>query len=47
MQGLNRDRKKDALESAIYLNKKYPELTKLHLTKKSGVAEVKLSNHRK
>jgi hypothetical protein len=46
MQGLGRDRKKDALESAIYLNKKYPELTKLHLTKKSGIAEVKLSNHK-
>jgi hypothetical protein len=44
MQGLGRDRKKDSLESAIYLNKKYPELTKLHLTKKSGIAEVKLSD---
>jgi hypothetical protein len=44
MQGLGRDRKKDALESAIYLHQKYPELTQLHLTKKSGVAEVKLKD---
>jgi hypothetical protein len=44
MQGLGRDRKKDSLESAIYLNKKYPDLTQLHLTKKSGIAEVKLKD---
>jgi hypothetical protein len=42
MQADKRDRKKDALESAIYLNKKYPTLTKLYLEKKSGYAEVKL-----
>ncbi len=47
MQGLGRDRKKDALESAIYLNQKYPDLTQLHLTKKSGVAEVKLKDKKK
>lgn len=47
MQGLGRDRKKDALESAIYLNQKFPDLTQLHLTKKSGVAEVKLKDNRK
>lgn len=47
MQAHQRDRKKDALESAIYLNKKYPELTKLYLEKKSGFAEVKLKDQRK
>jgi hypothetical protein len=41
--GMNsKDRKLDALKSAKYLNKKYPELTKLKLDKKSGYAEVKL-----
>lgn len=44
MQSLGRDRKKDAIESASYLNKKYPTLTKLFLTKKSGYAEVKLKD---
>ncbi len=44
MQSLGRDRRKDAYESAIYLNKKYPELTTLYLTKKSGFAEVKLKD---
>ena len=44
MQALERDRKKDAYESAVYLNKKYPTLTILHLTKKSGFAEVKLKD---
>jgi hypothetical protein len=42
MQTDKRDRKKDAYESAVYLNKKYPNLTKLYLGKKSGYAEVKL-----
>ncbi len=45
MQSLGRDRKQDALDSAIYLNKKYPKLTKLFLTKKSGYAEVKLKDY--
>ena len=40
----SKDRKLDALKSAKYLNKKYPELTKLKLDKKSGYAEVKLIN---
>jgi hypothetical protein len=44
MQSSGRDRKKDALESAHYLNKKYPDLTKLFLSKKSGYAEVKLKD---
>jgi hypothetical protein len=42
MQADKRDRKQDAFESAIYLNKKYPTLTTLYLGKKSGYAEVKL-----
>jgi hypothetical protein len=46
MQAHQRDRKKDALESALYLHKKYPELTKLYLEKKSGYAEVKLKDYR-
>ena len=45
MQADKRDRKKDAYESALYLNKKYPNLTKLYLGKKSGYAEVKLKEH--
>ena len=45
MQTDKRDRKKDAYESAVYLNKKYPNLTKLYLGKKSGYAEVKLKNY--
>jgi hypothetical protein len=44
MQALERNRKKDAYESAVYLNKKYPNLTTLYLTKKSGFAEVKLKD---
>jgi hypothetical protein len=44
MQADKRDRKVDAMESAIYLNKKYPDLTKLHFGKKSGYAEVKLKD---
>jgi hypothetical protein len=44
MQSFGRDRKKDAMDSALYLNKKYPTLTKLFLTKKSGYAEVKLKD---
>jgi hypothetical protein len=44
MQSDQRDRKKDAYESAVYLNKKYPTLTTLYLGKKSGYAEVKLKD---
>jgi hypothetical protein len=44
MQSDQRDRKKDAYESALYLNKKYPTLTTLYLGKKSGYAEVKLKD---
>lgn len=42
MQTDKRDRKKDAYQSAVYLNQKYPNLTKLYLGKKSGYAEVRL-----
>lgn len=44
MQEEKKDRKKEALKSAHYLIKKYPTLTKLNLTKKSGFPEVKLLN---
>lgn len=40
-------RKQDALKSAQYLVKKYPQYAKLHLTKKSGHPEVKLKRTRK
>jgi hypothetical protein len=35
-------RQKEALKSAHYLHHKYPSLTKIHLSKKSGVPEIKL-----
>ena len=44
MQEEKKDRKKEELKSAQYLIKKYPTLTKLNLTKKSGFPEVKLLN---
>ena len=44
MQEEKKDRKKEAMKSAQYLIKKYPTLTKLNLTKKSGFPEVKLLN---
>ena len=37
-------RKADSLESALYLHKKYPNLTKLYYGKKSGYVEVKLKD---
>ena len=42
MQNEGKDRKLEAMKSAQYLHKKYPELTKIFLGKKSGVPEVKL-----
>ena len=42
MQSDGKDRKKEAMKSALYLIKKYPELTKLNVSKKSGMPEVKL-----
>jgi hypothetical protein len=44
MQIKGKDRKKEAMKSAIYLHKKYPNVTKIRLTKKSGVPEIKLIN---
>ena len=44
MQEEGKDRKKEALKSAHYLIKKYPDLTKLNISKKSGMPEVKLLN---
>ena len=35
-------RKEEALKSAHYLHNKYPTLTKLNLSKKSGIPEIKL-----
>lgn len=42
LQAFKKDRKKEAMKAALYLTKKYPELTKLKLNKKSGVPEVVL-----
>ena len=47
MQAAKKDRKSEALKSANYLVKKYPEYTKLYLRKKSGYPEVKLIKSRK
>ena len=44
MQEEKKDRKKEAMKSAKYLIKKYPNLTQLNLSKKSGFPEVKLLN---
>ena len=44
MQSDGKDRKKEAMKSALYLIKKYPKLTKLNVSKKSGIPEVKLIN---
>jgi hypothetical protein len=42
MQNEGKNRNLEAMKSAQYLHKKYPELTKVFLGKKSGVPEVKL-----
>lgn len=42
LQAIKKDRKKEAMKSAVYLTKKYPNLAKLKLNKKSGVPEVVL-----
>ena len=41
----NNKRMKKALNSAEYLNKKYPHMTKIYLGKKSGWPELKLKNN--
>lgn len=47
MQSNSRNRKKNALKSVKYLHKKYPTLTKIKLTKKSGVPEIILKSSKK
>jgi hypothetical protein len=42
MQSEGKNRKEEALKSAYYLNKKYPNLTKIYLGKKSGVPEIRM-----
>ena len=46
MQSEEKNRKEEALKSVYYLNKMYPTLTKISLTKKSGMPEIKMV-HRK
>ena len=40
MQYEKKNRKQEALKSAKYLHKKYPNITKIKLTKKSGIPEI-------
>tara|TARA_Y100000310_G_scaffold202339_1_gene202480 strand:+ start:162 stop:947 length:786 start_codon:yes stop_codon:yes gene_type:complete len=47
MQYENKNRKKESLNSAHYLVKKFPQYATLYLKKKSGYAEVKLRDKRK
>lgn len=47
MQSNGKDRKEEAIKSAKYLAEKYPELTTLDTSKKSGYAEVRLKDKRK
>ena len=42
MQNEGKNRKEEALKSVYYLHKKYPQLTKIYLGKKSGVPEIKM-----
>jgi len=42
MQSEGKDRKQEALKSVYYLHQLYPDLTTISLTKKSGMAEIKL-----
>jgi len=42
MQSEGKNRKEEALKSVYYLNKMYPTLTKISLTKKSGMPEIKM-----
>ena len=44
MQSENKDRKAEALKSANYLIKKFPNYCKLYLKKKSGNPEVRLKD---
>ena len=47
MQDEGKDRKVEALKSVYYLNKMYPTLTKISLTKKSGMPEIKMIHKKK
>jgi hypothetical protein len=47
MQAEGKNRRDEALKSAIYLHGKYPDLTKIYLGKKSGVPEVRLLRTKK
>ena len=42
MQEEGKDRKEEALKSVYYLNKMYPKLTQISLTKKNGMPEIKM-----
>jgi hypothetical protein len=42
MQSEEKNRKLEALKSVHYLHKIYPNLTKIFLTKKSGMPEIKM-----
>ena len=42
LQDSSKNRKEESLKSAIFLNKKYPELTKISQKKKSGITEIEL-----
>ena len=46
MQNEGKDRKEEALKSILYLHNKYPNITKIHLGKKSGVPEIKLLRYK-
>ena len=46
MQNEGKNRKEEALKSVYYLHKKYPQLTKIYLGKKSGVPEIKMIKSR-
>jgi hypothetical protein len=45
MQNEGKNRKEEALKSVYYLHKKYPNLTKIFLGKKSGVPEIRMIHH--
>ena len=47
MQSEEKNRKEEALKSVYYLNKMYPTLTKISLTKKSGMPEIKMVHKKK
>jgi hypothetical protein len=42
MQNEGKNRKEEALKSVYYLHKKYPQITKIYLGKKSGMPEIRM-----